>query len=209
MEGRIAQNHFFLISTSLENAIRFLSKKEYSALNSAQVSLFKEAYRELNRLQASLDDLTLVSLSVRNIFEIYLILRHVGADEKALHKWYGQSHKDSKEIRDGFIRLMEKRNLDTAELREMQDFEDRNLAASPFQSEHSFNMKNLSEKYGHLDDYLLVYKLSSKLVHPSSMKVMVYDVLSENTNYLTVVLQMGVHFTHELNDYVVSVVTNA
>jgi hypothetical protein len=209
MESSIAQDHFLLISTSLKNAIGFLSKKEYSALNSAQVSLFKEACRELNRLRASLDDLTLVSLSVRNIFEIYLILKHVGADEKALHKWYGQSHKDSKEIRDGFIRLMEKRNLDTAELRKMQDFEDHNLAASPFQSEHSFNMKILSEKYGHLDDYLLVYKLSSKLVHPSSMKVMVYDVLSENTNYLNVVLEMGVHFTHELNDYVVSVVTKA
>lgn len=209
MESSIAQDHFLLISTSLKNAIGFLSKKEYSALNSAQVSLFKEAYRELDRLRASLDDLTLVSLSVRNIFEIYLILKHVRADEKALHKWYGQSHKDSKEIRDGFIRLMEKRNLDTAELRKMQDFEDHNLAASPFQSEHSFNMKILSEKYGHLDDYLLVYKLSSKLVHPSSMKVMVYDVLSENTNYLNVVLEMGVHFTHELNDYVVSVVTKA
>ena len=209
MESSIAQDHFLLISTSLKNAIGFLSKKEYSALNSAQVSLFKEAYRELNRLRASLDDLTLVSLSVRNIFEIYLILKHVRADEKALHKWYGQSHKDSKEIRDGFIRLMEKRNLDTAELRKMQDFEDHNLAASPFQSEHSFNMKILSEKYGHLDDYLLVYKLSSKLVHPSSMKVMVYDVLSENTNYLNVVLEMGVHFTHELNDYAVSVVTKA
>jgi len=209
MEGSVAKSHFLLISKSLENAIGFLSKKEYSTLNIAQVSLFKEANRELTRLRASLDDLTLVSLSVRNIFEIYLILRHVGADEKALHNWHGQSHKDSKDIRDGFIRLMERKNLDTAELREIQNFEDRNLADSPFQSKGPFNMKDLSEKYGHLHDYLFIYKLSSKLVHPSSMKVMVYDVLSENTNYLNVVLQVGVYFTHELNDYAASVVANA
>lgn len=209
MEGCVAQKHFLLISKSVENAIIFLSKKEYSALRSAQVSLLKEAHRELSRLQASLNDLTFVSLSVRNIYEVYLILRHVSADKQALHSWYGQSHKDSKDIRDGFIRLMEKKNLDTTELREIQNFEDLNLASSPFQSKGPFNMKDLSEKYGLLDDYLFVYKLSSKLVHPSSMKVMSYDVLSENTNYLNVSLQVGVHFTHKLNDYVVSLVTNA
>ncbi len=209
MEGCVAKKHFLLISKSVENAIVFLSKREYSTLSSAQVSLLKEAHRELNRLQASLGDLTFVSLSIRNIYEVYLILMHVGADQKALHSWYGQSHKDSKDIRDGFIRLIEKKNLDATELREIQNFEDRNLASSPFESKGPFNMKDLSEKYGHLDDYLFIYKLSSKLVHPSSMKVMCYDVLSENANYLNVALQVGVHFTHKLNDYVASLVTNA
>ncbi|MGB0943822.1 MAG: DUF5677 domain-containing protein, partial [Marinomonas sp.] len=92
--------------------------------------------------------------------------------------------------------LLEKKGLDTSELKEIQKFEDKSLEQSPFQSKGGFQIRNLAEKYGHLDDYLFIYKLSSKLIHPSSMKVMFYDTLSEDGNYLSTVLQIGDYFIY-------------
>jgi len=187
-------------------AILFYERKGYSTLNSALLALLKEARRENGRLLLYLDELTLASLAVRNLFEIYLIFKHVHSDEKALFSWFGQAHKDSKEVKDGFITLMEKKGLDATELREIQKFEDESLDESPFKSKGGFPVKQLAEKYGCLDDYNFIYKLSSKLIHPSSMKVMAYDTLTENTNYLSVVLQTGVYFSQEFSLFLQSVI---
>mgnify|MGYP001298880679 CR=1 FL=1 len=152
------KEQFELASENYCVAIGFLESKGYSTLNSALLCLLKEAQRENCRLLLSLGNLTLASLAIRNLFEIYLIFKHVYSDEKALHSWHGQSHKDSKEVRDGFITLMEKRGLDATELKEIQKFEDKSLEQSPFQSKGSFQVKNLAERYGYLDDYQFIYK---------------------------------------------------
>jgi hypothetical protein len=109
-----SSEHIELASKNFDVAIKLLSKREYSTLNNAVLNLIKEAHREIKRLLSFLDDLTLSSLAVRNIFEIYLISMHIYSDEKALLSWYGQSHKDSKEVKDGFLKLMEKKCLDTS-----------------------------------------------------------------------------------------------
>lgn len=123
-----------LASENYSVAVSFFESKDYSTLNSALLGLLKEAQRENCRLLSSLNDLTLASLAVRNLFEIYLIFKHIYSDKKALLSWFGQSHKDSKEVKDGFITLMEKKGLDTTELRKIQKFEDESLEQSPFQS---------------------------------------------------------------------------
>ncbi len=192
-------DQFEIASKNIDVAIKYLAGKGYSTLNNALLGLLSEARRENNRLLTSLDDLTLTSLSVRNLFEIYLISKHIYSDEKALLNWYGQSHKDSKDINDGFISLLKKKGLDTTELESIQKSEDDSLKNSPFESKGGFQMRHLSEKYGYLDDYLFIYKLSSKLVHPSSMKIMTYDVLTENTNYFGIVHQIGVYFSQEFS----------
>lgn len=197
-----------LLESNLTMAITHLSNLPYSTQNSALLGLFREAHRETNRLRASFDNLTISSLAVRNIFEIYLITKHISSDQKALYNWYGQSYKDSKEVRDGFIKLMEKKGLETTELKDIQLSEDQALEQSPFESKGSFQVRNLAEKYGYLDDYLFIYKLSSKLIHPSSMKVMSYDVLIENSNYQSVVLQVGAYFSNGLSTLLESVVAN-
>ena len=186
-------------SNNFDVAITLLSEKSYSALNNALLSLLREARRESYRLQSSTEDLTLASFSVRNIFEIYLISKHIYSNEQALLNWYGQSHKDSKEVRDGAIKLMKNKGLSTAELELIQKLEDDSLEQSPFESKRSFQVRQLAEDYGYLDDYQFIYKLSSKLVHPSSMKIMAYGVLTENGNYLSLVHQLGVYLTREFS----------
>lgn len=188
-----------ITSNNFDVAITLLSGKNYSALNNALLSLLREARRESYRLLSSMEDLVLASFSVRNLFEIYLISKHIHSNEQALLNWYGQSHKDSKEVRDGAIKLMKNKGLSTAELELIQRLEDDLLEQSPFESKGSFQVRQLAEDYGYLDDYQFIYKLSSKLVHPSSMKIMLYDVLTENRNYLSVVHQLGVYFTLEFS----------
>lgn len=193
------RQQFEIASENFRIVRNYLEEKDYSTLNSALLCLLNEAQRENDRLLSSLDDLTLVSLSIRNLFEIYLISKHVNSDEKALSNWYGQSHKDSKEVRDGFITLLEMKGLDATELKQIQKFEDESLKESQFQSKGSFQVRNLAEKYGYLHDYQFIYKLSSKLVHPSSMKVITYGTLTKNKNYLSVVLQVGIYFAQEFS----------
>lgn len=185
----------------VEETIANLGKENYTELNNALIQLLEDSSREISHLYSETDNLISCSLHTRNIFELNLILMHIYSDGKALKNWYGQAYKDSKDIRDGFISLLKRENIDTSKLEEMQEFEEQNIINSPYQSKGGFQIKNLAEKYGYLEDYLFVYKLSSKLLHPTSMKVCDYDVLTENKNYLNVMLQIGVYFSRKIEDF--------
>lgn len=199
------REHFEISSKNFSVVITQLEKRGYSTLNNALLHLFREADRENSRLLTYLNNLTLASLSIRNLFEIYLISKHIHYDEKALLSWCGQAHKDSKDVKDGFIALLIRKGLDTSELEEIQKFEDESLKASPFESKSNFKIRDLAEKYGYLEDYLFIYKLSSKLVHPSSIKIMNYGVLTENANYLNLVCQVGIYFSNEFDMFLQTV----
>ncbi|TGN40681.1 DUF5677 domain-containing protein [Marinobacter confluentis] len=206
MKDELAVN-FRRTATELELALDIVGNTKSDATSHVLSCLFREAYREIERLFQFSDDLTFASLSVRNLFELYLISQHVHSDKKALSRWLGQTHKDSKDVRDGFITLMRKKGFNTKELEELQEFEDRALAESPFTSNGPFQMRDLAKKYGHLDDYYFIYKLSSKLIHPTSMKIMGYEALNEESNYLTTVLQVGAYFSHRYRELVHHVVS--
>lgn len=201
--------HFEISSKNFNVVIAQLENRRYSALNNALLHLFREAVRENARLLTSLNNLTLASLSIRNLFEIYLISKHIHSDKKALLSWYGQSHKDSKDVKDGFIALMLRKGLDVSELEEIQKFEDEALKSSTFESKGSFQVREMAEKYGYLEDYLFIYKLSSKLVHPSSIKIMNYEVLTENENYLNIVYQIGIYFSNQFDIFLQAVLKEA
>ena len=182
-----------------------IKKEKFTELNSTLINLFSESYREMTMLIKNINDLTLSSLHSRNIFELYLISCHVYSDRKELRKWQGQSYKDSTDVRNGFIKLCENKELDTSALKKVQEFEDKNIKDSPYQSHGGFNMKDLASKHGCLDNYMFAYKLCSKLVHPSSMRVNDYDVLTENKNYLGVIVKIGVLFSKKTEEFATSV----
>lgn len=196
------------IKLSMQAVTNILSKIEvqkYTELNNALINIFNECNREMDMLIKNINDLTLTSLHVRNIFELYLILVNIHSDRKELHKWYGQSYKDSTDIRNGFINLCKIKGLDTTALKNIQDFEDENIKNSPYESHGGFPIKHLAEKHGFLDDYLFLYKLSSKLIHPSSMRVNSYDVLTEGKCYLSVIVKIGVYYCRKIEKFAPSV----
>lgn len=192
---------------NIDVAINILGKKQHLALYRALVALLEEARRESQILLQSLDDFTSASLSVRNLFEILLISKHIHSDRQALENWYGQLHRDFKDINDGFIGRAKKSGADTSGAELMQQYVDKSLAQTPFKSVKSFNMRDLAEQYGYLEDYQFVYKLNSKLIHPTAMKVMMHEAIAEGNIYLTIVIHTGVYFWQELSEFLIEVVT--
>lgn len=189
------------LALSRKGILRYIectSKLPFNELNNALLNLFQSSVREISQLIENITALDYVSLHTRNIFELYLITLQINTSDLELKRWYGQQHKDSTDVRSGFRQLLIKKGLDTSALDEVQKFEDDSLSESPYKSERNFNISYLAKEHGYSDDYGFLYKLSSKLVHPSALKVNNYDVLTENDNYLTVVLQLAVFFSQKV-----------
>lgn len=82
---RITQN---TISVFIES----LRVKVFDENTMVLLKLFEEVLREIKRFSEDRNDLTITSLKVRNIFELYLITKHVNANSKGLHNWCGQGY---------------------------------------------------------------------------------------------------------------------
>lgn len=95
-------------------------------------------------LSSRTEDLVLCSLHLRNIFELNLLLLHIHSDDKALKSWYGQDYKDSKDIQDGFIALLKRKNIDDSRLEELQVLDKENIDKSPYTSKGGGANKNFS-----------------------------------------------------------------
>lgn len=202
MEIRLPPNEDLSLSMrSIRSAITSLQADRKTELNIALANLLKASAIEINYLIDKGCDLSIASMSTRNIFEIYLILLTITSKKEALSNWFGQAHRDSKDIRDGFIKVALNKGLDVSELQQIQRFEDDALDQSPYESNRGFNIKDLATQHGYLDDYMFVYKLSSKLVHPTSMKVNSYNALVQDSNYLSVVQQLGVYFAQKIEQF--------
>lgn len=184
--------------TIIENCLLHLQNRTYNQLNIALINLLEEILRELERFNTGRTDLTLTSLQVRNIFELYLITKHVSTNQQGLNDWYGQMHKDTIDIQDGFMDLFSSHNQDTTELHEIKDFVNKNLENSPFKSKREFNIKNLATHYDYLLEYQAIHKLCSKLIHPSSIKVNSFKALLEDDSYLNLLVIFGAFFCQKI-----------
>lgn len=87
----------------------------------------------------------------------------------------------------------------------MQQLKDKALEESKYESKGPFQIKPLADKYGYLNDYLAVYKLCSKLIHPSSLKINLYAEISKDNNYLKIVQKIAVHFSDKLTKFALNI----
>jgi len=165
-------------------------------------SLMRDACREIEKLNSMPLDLTYVGIGTRNIIELYLISRHIFTDKKWLDNWLGQMHKDTVDIQDGFLTLMNKHGKNTSELEAIHKFCDESLEQSDYESKGQFIMKELAKTYGHDEDYVSVHKLCSKLVHPTSMKINAYEVLTANANYIDTLRYVASYFAIQIEDLI-------
>ena len=200
-------NNFNISSASFEKTINIVN----ATLDVLKVDVTNEFYfslsnllneinREINRINNKDLDLTLLSLTLRNLFELYLITRYVHDDKKAFASWMGQIHKDSADVLDGFISLFSKNNLKTDELLEQRKFIDATLEGSDYNSKGHFNIKDIAEKYDFREDYSAIHKLCSKLVHPTSYKVNSYNALIADDNYFSILLFVAVFFCTKIEE---------
>ena len=93
--------------------INLLESESQSEFQTVLINLLYEITREVDRLLNNYSDLTLLSLNLRNIFELYLTTRYVFDDKKAFASWLGQIHKDNVDVLEGFKSLLSKKNIKT------------------------------------------------------------------------------------------------
>lgn len=184
----------------VNKTISNLKSQLQSEFNNGIINLLYEIDRELRRLIGNHNDLTLLSLNLRNIFELYLTTRYVFDDSKAFSNWIGQLHKDNVDILEGFKSLLSKKNIRTEQLDAQRELVDSVLADGPYKSKGPFNIKDIARKYGYENDYDAIHKLCSKLVHPTSYKVNSYQALTANDNYFIILMYVAVFFCEKIEE---------
>lgn len=175
---------------------------EGSRFKLAIENLFKEIERELDRFISGRTDLTKTSIQVRNLFELFLITKHIYNSDDGLNSWLGQMHKDTMDVQNGFIELFISHNIDVTELKQIREFINQNLDDSPYKSNGGFNIRVLAEQYGYAKDYSAIHKLCSKFIHPTSFKVNAYNSLIEDDSYLKILEQVDVFFYQRIEELI-------
>lgn len=162
--------------------------------STAIINLGKAILLEGKRFQSNISSLDSLALSIRGLLELNLILTHVSRDQKALSNWIGQASKDATDIMNGMKSLAEAttgREKHIHELDSVLDLVHSSNADSGFELKGPFNIKEIAQKYGKAKDYDAVHKLCSKLIHPSSIKVNVFNVSDDNLDYVNAFLIVG------------------
>jgi DNA-directed RNA polymerase subunit L len=181
--------------SAITDTLAALNIADSSDYHLALINLLNETTREINRLESNKYEITLTSIHVRNIFELYLLTKHILSDGKAFKCWMGQLPKDISDFTEGFISLFKKYGKTETGLDAVINNINTSINDGPYTPKGPFNMKELARKYGLEEDYSAIHKLCSKIVHPSSMKVNTYQILVANDNYNNSLLYAGAHFS--------------
>lgn len=160
------------------------------------VALANDVIAEIENILGAGQNITYTSISTRNIFELHLIILHVNSDPENERRWLGQGTTDHKDVVNGFSELFKASKKEVSELQESlaalnEEFEKTDLIAGS-----GFNIKNLAIKYNLLPDYLAIYKLCSKLAHPTSYKVNMKNAISDSCNFNAVLRHAAGHFSY-------------
>lgn len=109
----------------------------------------------------------------RNLFETNLTVRHVLASEPNFRSWLGQCLRDERDFIDGFLAISKDREYDVAKAQLLNRRSVLDEIASRHGLEYSklFRIESLARELGVYDEYVGLYKLLSKYVHPSSLLV--------------------------------------
>mgnify|MGYP001570253067 CR=1 FL=1 len=111
--------------------------------------------------------------ATRNLFEVNLIVRHVLVSDDNLQRWLGQLLQDEKEFIEGILSVSSDQPRNTnheqlnSRLNGLQDMSRRH----DLQFAKPFRTQTIAESLGMSDEYIGLYKLFSKYVHPSSLLV--------------------------------------
>lgn len=171
-------------SLDLENSDRTVSLR----------NLYQEAVREAKRLQKEQTDIALVSVSVRNIFEIMLIIDHVASSDAAVRLWIGQLQQDALDIHEGLMALCAKHGIRSFELESSRDNVLNSGNAQGVTPARPFIIKDIATQIGLAEDYDAIFKLCSKIVHPTSIRVNLPGAFDKDENYKNTLIHTGVHY---------------
>jgi hypothetical protein len=110
--------------------------------------------------------------ATRNIFETNLIIRHVLASDDSFRAWLGQALQDEKDYIEGALAFAEQGSEEFQSLLRARLTSLNELALKhELDFSKPFRVPSLAKEVGMEDEYIGLYKLFSKYVHPSSLLI--------------------------------------
>jgi hypothetical protein len=117
-----------------------------------------------------LDPIQLIAFSTRNVFEINLRARHVLQSDANLQQWIAECFADNIQVLEGILQLREAASpADIAIIEEeIKRLRSVALRYGVADSAKLLSVRDLAKAGSREEDYRVLFKLYSKLVHPSS-----------------------------------------
>ena len=139
----------------------------------AVARMLKRSSREIARLREAVPvRADLAAWSMRNLFELWVIFSSIVADPAQMRRWIAQTIADEIQVLEAVRAWTDDKpdrraKLDEgiAELKRLCE----RLGLDP--EARQFNIENLARTLNMLDEYKVMFKLSSKFVHPSAALV--------------------------------------
>lgn len=164
--------------------------------NVALTNIAKGTQRLLNLLTKNLSDdydITLIALCTRNLFELNIRLRLIVKNESSLNTWMSEMVMDENQILKAISTIAnDNHNV------ELELFEDKKKLNNSILDKHNLesvkkaeSVKDIATEAGELEEYMALFKLFSKLLHPTSYLINSYNSASciDNFNILIVSAQ--------------------
>lgn len=149
--------------------------------NLAIFNLGRRAAQEVERATVwLLEGNELIAWTVRNLYEIHLILEKVLQSEESLNQWLSQFFKDDLEIIEGFQTIRDSYPLAVNELQDRQQEAIRQTCDRlGIEMSRAWRVSDLARSVGREGEYRMIYKFLSKYVHPTSWMI---NANSDRTN---------------------------
>lgn len=170
------QKNILKIDSNYKRLIHFCSGSkniERTNKNVALTNIAKGTQRSLGLLVNNLSDdydITLVALCTRNLFELNIRLRSIIKDENSLNTWMSEMVMDENQILDAISTI-----ANDSHAAELDLFENKKKLNNSILDKHNLksvkrpeNVKDIAESVGELEEYTALFKLFSKLLHPTS-----------------------------------------
>lgn len=193
------QKNILKIDLNYKRLIQFCSGSqniERTDKNVALTNIAKGTHRTLNLLTKNLSDdydITLVALCARNLFELNIRLRSIVKHECSLNTWISEMVMDENQILDAISTI-----ANDSHAAELELFENKKKLNNSLLDKHGLKsvgkpetVKSIAKDVGELEEYIVLFKLFSKLLHPTSYLINSYNSASciDNFNILIISAQ--------------------
>lgn len=166
--------------------------------NVALVNIASGVNRCLNLINNNISvsyDISLVALCTRNIFELNIRARAILDSDTAVNIWMEELAMDKKQIYDAILTIADERHSKQVDILENAKLEIKKLLDKHGLKEinRPETVKSLSENVGLMDDYNILFKLFSKLLHPTSYLINDFDDASSLNNFNILIIHLQLY----------------
>jgi hypothetical protein len=137
--------------------------------------------------------------SCRNLFETDLTVRYVLMSEQNFIDWMGQALRDERDFIEGVLTLVQDGHAEqTAVLRARRAQLDDMTTRHGLEFARAFRVGDIAKAVGEEAEYVAMYKLFSKYVHPSSLLINSWAKTEPEMGWTNIFLTSAQEYAHDV-----------